>query len=131
MRWANENQELSNLKDIRWIVEDAMAFVKKEVKIKLTEDEWLINEAEILIPKLAGNYTLRITGKASSSSLKDLKIMLGNQNISGKECFEIELACFQFNLSSPEKAIAKVISKSYLNPLKSKINFAFQKIFKY
>ena len=97
-------------------------FVKKEVKIKLTEDEWLINEAEILIPKLAGNYTLRITGKASSSSLKDLKIMLGNQNISGKECFEIELACFQFNLSSPEKAIAKVISKSYLNPLKSKIN---------
>ncbi len=30
--WANENQELSNLKDIRWIVEDAMAFVKKEVK---------------------------------------------------------------------------------------------------
>ena len=30
--WANANMELSNLKDIRWIVEDAMAFVKKEVK---------------------------------------------------------------------------------------------------
>jgi 23S rRNA (cytosine1962-C5)-methyltransferase len=30
--WANANMELSNLKDIRWIVEDAMVFVKKEVK---------------------------------------------------------------------------------------------------
>ena len=30
--WANANMELSNLTDIRWIVEDAMAFVKKEVK---------------------------------------------------------------------------------------------------
>ena len=30
--WANENMELSNLSDIRWIVEDAMSFVKKEVK---------------------------------------------------------------------------------------------------
>ncbi len=30
--WANANMELSNLKDIRWIVEDAMAFVKKEVR---------------------------------------------------------------------------------------------------
>ena len=30
--WANANMELSGLNDIRWIVEDAMAFVKKEVK---------------------------------------------------------------------------------------------------
>lgn len=30
--WANENMELSNLRDIRWVVEDAMAFVKKEVR---------------------------------------------------------------------------------------------------
>ncbi|OOQ57484.1 class I SAM-dependent methyltransferase [Mucilaginibacter pedocola] len=30
--WANENQELSNLKDIRWMVEDALKFVKREVK---------------------------------------------------------------------------------------------------
>src|SRR5690606_35135994 len=30
--WANKNQELSNLKDIRWIVEDALKFVKREVK---------------------------------------------------------------------------------------------------
>lgn len=30
--WAKENMEHSNLKDIRWIVEDAMTFVKKEVK---------------------------------------------------------------------------------------------------
>lgn len=30
--WANANMENSNLKDIRWIVEDAMSFVKKEVK---------------------------------------------------------------------------------------------------
>lgn len=30
--WANANMELSNLNDIRWIVEDAMAFVKKEVR---------------------------------------------------------------------------------------------------
>ncbi len=30
--WANANMELSGLSDIRWIVEDAMAFVKKEVK---------------------------------------------------------------------------------------------------
>jgi 23S rRNA (cytosine1962-C5)-methyltransferase len=30
--WANENMELSGLKDIRWVVEDAMAFVKREVK---------------------------------------------------------------------------------------------------
>jgi 23S rRNA (cytosine1962-C5)-methyltransferase len=30
--WAHANMELSNLSDIRWIVEDAMAFVKKEVK---------------------------------------------------------------------------------------------------
>ena len=30
--WANDNMELSHLSDIRWIVEDAMTFVKKEVK---------------------------------------------------------------------------------------------------
>ena len=30
--WANANMELSNLKDIRWIVEDALSFVKKEVR---------------------------------------------------------------------------------------------------
>ena len=30
--WANANMELSNQTDIRWIVEDAMAFVKKEVR---------------------------------------------------------------------------------------------------
>lgn len=30
--WARENMELSKLNDIRWIVEDAMTFVKREVK---------------------------------------------------------------------------------------------------
>jgi 23S rRNA (cytosine1962-C5)-methyltransferase len=30
--WANENQTLSGLKDIRWVVEDAMKFVQREAK---------------------------------------------------------------------------------------------------
>lgn len=30
--WANENQEISNLQDIRWVVEDALKFVKRELK---------------------------------------------------------------------------------------------------
>jgi 23S rRNA (cytosine1962-C5)-methyltransferase len=30
--WANENQELSGLKDIRWVVEDALKFVQRELK---------------------------------------------------------------------------------------------------
>lgn len=30
--WANRNQDASGLKDIRWIVEDAFKFVKKELK---------------------------------------------------------------------------------------------------
>jgi 23S rRNA (cytosine1962-C5)-methyltransferase len=30
--WANENQELSNLDNIRWVVEDALKFVKRELK---------------------------------------------------------------------------------------------------
>ena len=30
--WANENQELSGLSQIRWVVEDALKFVKREVK---------------------------------------------------------------------------------------------------
>ncbi len=30
--WANQNMQLSNQKDIRWVVEDAMKFVKREVK---------------------------------------------------------------------------------------------------
>ena len=30
--WARTNMELSTLKDIRWVVEDAMTFVKREVK---------------------------------------------------------------------------------------------------
>jgi 23S rRNA (cytosine1962-C5)-methyltransferase len=30
--WAHENQELSGLKDIRWVVEDALKFVKREIK---------------------------------------------------------------------------------------------------
>lgn len=30
--WANENQELSSLSDIRWVVEDALKFVKRECK---------------------------------------------------------------------------------------------------
>src|ERR1041385_4890343 len=30
--WSRENMELSSLSDIRWVVEDAMTFVKREVK---------------------------------------------------------------------------------------------------
>jgi 23S rRNA (cytosine1962-C5)-methyltransferase len=30
--WARENMELSSLQDIRWVVEDAFTFVKREVK---------------------------------------------------------------------------------------------------
>ncbi|GAB3927187.1 class I SAM-dependent methyltransferase [Mucilaginibacter myungsuensis] len=30
--WANENQELSELTNIRWVVEDALKFVKRELK---------------------------------------------------------------------------------------------------
>ncbi|MGV8879674.1 MAG: class I SAM-dependent methyltransferase [Sphingobacteriaceae bacterium] len=30
--WAHENQDISGLKDIRWVVEDALKFVKREVK---------------------------------------------------------------------------------------------------
>jgi 23S rRNA (cytosine1962-C5)-methyltransferase len=30
--WANENQEISGLKDVRWVVEDALKFVKRELK---------------------------------------------------------------------------------------------------
>lgn len=30
--WAKENMELSGLEDIRWVVEDALKFVKREVK---------------------------------------------------------------------------------------------------
>jgi len=30
--WANQNMELSDLKNIRWVVEDALKFVKREVK---------------------------------------------------------------------------------------------------
>lgn len=30
--WANENQEISQLKDIRWVVEDALKFVQRELK---------------------------------------------------------------------------------------------------
>ncbi|HLP21424.1 MAG TPA: class I SAM-dependent methyltransferase [Chitinophagales bacterium] len=30
--WAKENMELSHLKDIRWVVEDALKFAKREVK---------------------------------------------------------------------------------------------------
>jgi len=30
--WSKENMELSGLKDIRWIVEDALTYVKREVK---------------------------------------------------------------------------------------------------
>ena len=30
--WANRNMESSGLKDIRWVVEDAVKFVKREVK---------------------------------------------------------------------------------------------------
>ena len=30
--WANENQQLSGLADIRWVVEDALKFVKRELK---------------------------------------------------------------------------------------------------
>lgn len=32
LSWANENQELSGLKDIRWVVEDALKYVKREIK---------------------------------------------------------------------------------------------------
>ncbi|MFN8276367.1 MAG: class I SAM-dependent methyltransferase [Chitinophagales bacterium] len=30
--WANENQQISNLSQIRWVVEDALKFVKRELK---------------------------------------------------------------------------------------------------
>lgn len=32
INWANENMRLNNLNDIRWVYEDALKFVKREVK---------------------------------------------------------------------------------------------------
>lgn len=32
LNWANQNMQLNNLKDIRWVYEDAVKFVKREVK---------------------------------------------------------------------------------------------------
>jgi 23S rRNA (cytosine1962-C5)-methyltransferase len=32
LNWANQNQQLNNEKDIRWVYEDALKFVKREVK---------------------------------------------------------------------------------------------------
>lgn len=32
MTWANQNMQLSGLKDIRWVVEDALKFVRREAK---------------------------------------------------------------------------------------------------
>lgn len=32
VNWANENQEFSGLKDVRWVVEDALKFVQRELK---------------------------------------------------------------------------------------------------
>lgn len=32
LNWANQNQQLNNQKDIRWVYEDALKFVKREVK---------------------------------------------------------------------------------------------------
>lgn len=32
VNWANENQVLSKLQDVRWVVEDALKFVKRELK---------------------------------------------------------------------------------------------------
>lgn len=32
VNWANENMELSKLTDVRWVVEDALKFVKRELK---------------------------------------------------------------------------------------------------
>lgn len=32
VNWANQNMQLNNLKDIRWVYEDALKFVKREVK---------------------------------------------------------------------------------------------------
>ncbi len=32
LNWANQNMELNNLKDIRWVYEDAFKFVKREAK---------------------------------------------------------------------------------------------------
>ncbi len=32
VNWANENQNASNLSDIHWVVEDAMKFVKREIR---------------------------------------------------------------------------------------------------
>jgi 23S rRNA (cytosine1962-C5)-methyltransferase len=32
LNWANQNMQLNNLKDIRWVYEDALKFVKREMK---------------------------------------------------------------------------------------------------
>jgi 23S rRNA (cytosine1962-C5)-methyltransferase len=32
LNWANQNMQLNDLKDIRWVYEDALKFVKREVK---------------------------------------------------------------------------------------------------
>jgi 23S rRNA (cytosine1962-C5)-methyltransferase len=32
LNWANQNMQLNNLKDIRWVYEDAFKFIKREVK---------------------------------------------------------------------------------------------------
>lgn len=32
INWANQNMQLNNMKDIRWVYEDALKFVKREVK---------------------------------------------------------------------------------------------------
>ena len=32
LNWANQNMQLNNLEDIRWVYEDALKFVRREVK---------------------------------------------------------------------------------------------------
>ena len=36
LNWAHENQKLSNISNIRWMLEDALSFVKKEIRRKKT-----------------------------------------------------------------------------------------------
>jgi 23S rRNA (cytosine1962-C5)-methyltransferase len=108
--WAKENMELSGLDNIRWIVEDAMAFVKKEVrrgrkyngiildppayghgtegqKWKLEDmiNEMMRNVTELLDP--AGHFLILNTYSLGFSSLVVENMLRDHQNLETGELF--------------------------------------------
>lgn len=105
LNWANQNMQLNGLADIRWVYEDALKYVKREVKRNKTYHGIIMDPPPYGRGPEGEKWTLQ-------EKLNEL-IHLASQLLESKNCFFI-LNMYAAGLSA---LIGRNVVKSYFNSI--------------